>query len=97
MAFEVDVPVLGRATYTLTYRYAPGDTGLSWTTKEARGAIRDIRGEYLLNELSDTETKVTYRLAVEIDIPVPGFVQTEGPKRVIEKVRERIKRRVEMG
>ena len=48
VAFEVDVPVLGTAAYTLAYRYAPGDTGLSWTTSEARGAVRDIRGEYLL-------------------------------------------------
>src|SRR5918999_2779093 len=51
VAFEVDVPVLGKASYTLAYRYAPGDTGLSWVTKEARGAIRDIHGEYLLNEV----------------------------------------------
>ena len=78
VAFEVDVPVLGKAAYTL-------------------GAIRDIRGEYLLNELSDAETKVTYRLAVEIGILVPGFVRTEGAKRVIENALERLKRRVEMG
>lgn len=97
VAFEVDVPVLGKATYTLSYRYAPGDTGLSWVTREARGAIRDIRGEYLLNELSDSETKVTYRLAVEIGVLVPGFVRTEGAKRVIENALERLKRRVEMG
>src|SRR5215208_4601204 len=84
VAFEVDVPVLGKAAYTLSYRYAPGDTGLSWVTREARGAIRDIRGEYLLNELSESETKVTYRLGVEIGVLVPGFLRTEGAKRVIE-------------
>ena len=95
--WRVDVPVLGKATYTLSYRYAPGDTGLSWVTKEARGAIRDIRGEYLLNEVSGSETDVTYRLAVEIGILVPGFVRTEGAKRVIENALERLKRRVEMG
>jgi hypothetical protein len=97
VAFEVEVPVLGKAAYTLSYRYAPGDTGLSWITKEARGAIRDIRGEYLLNEISDSETKVTYRLAVEIGVLVPGFVRTEGARRVIENALERLKRRVEMG
>jgi len=97
VAFEVDVPVLGKASYTLAYVYAPGDAGLSWTTKEARGAIRDIRGEYLLNELSDAETKVTYRLAVELGVLVPGFLRTEGAKRVIENALERLKRRVEMG
>jgi hypothetical protein len=97
VAFEVDVPVLGKAAYTLAYQYAPGDTGLSWTTTEARGAIRDIRGEYLLDELSDSETKVTYRLGVEIGVLVPGFLRTEGAKRVIENALEKLKRRVEMG
>lgn len=97
VAFEVEVPVLGKAAYTLSYRYAPGDTGLSWVTKDARGAIRDIRGEYLLDELDGTTTKVTYRLAVEIGVLVPGFVRTEGAKRVIENALERLKRRVEMG
>jgi uncharacterized membrane protein len=95
--FEVDVPVLGTATYTLTYQYAPGDTGLSWTTKEARGAVRDIRGEYLLDDLPDGGTKVTYRLGVELGVLVPGFVRTEGAKRVIENALERLKRRVERG
>jgi hypothetical protein len=97
VAFEVDVPVLGRAGYTLAYRYAPGDSALSWTTTEARGAVRDIRGEYLLNELADGHTQVTYRLAVELGVLVPGFLRTEGAKRVIENALEKLKRRVEMG
>jgi uncharacterized membrane protein len=97
VGFEVDVPVLGRAAYTLAYQYAPGDTGLSWVTKEARGAIRDIRGEYLLDELADEGTKVTYRLGVELGVLVPGFLRTEGARRVIENALEKLKRRVEMG
>ncbi len=97
VAFEVDVPVLGKASYTLAYRYAPGDTGLSWTTSEARGAIRDIRGEYLLDERSETQTSVTYRLGVELGVLVPGFLRSEGAKRVIENALEKLKRRVEMG
>ncbi len=97
VAFEVVVPVLGKAAYTLSYQYAPGDTGVSWVTKEARGAIRDIRGEYLLDERSEGETKVTYRLGVELGVLVPGFLRTEGAKRVIENALEKLKRRVEMG
>jgi carbon monoxide dehydrogenase subunit G len=97
VAFEVDVPVLGKASYTLAYRYAPGDTGLSWVTTEARGAVRDIRGEYLLDEIDEATTKVTYRLAVELGVLVPGFLRTEGAKRVIENALEKLKKRVEMG
>ena len=70
------MPVLGKASYTLAYRYAPGDGGLSWMTTEARGAIRDIRGEYLLHEVDDATTKVTYRLAVELGVLVPGFLRS---------------------
>jgi len=96
VAFEVDVPVLGRASYTLAYRYAPGDAGVSWVTKEARGAVRNIRGEYLLNELDDRETEVTYRLSVELGVLLPGFVRTQGAKRLIENALEGLKRRVEL-
>ena len=97
VAFEVDVPILGRASYTLAYRYAPGDAGVSWVTKEARGAVSNISGEYLLNELGDRETEVTYRPSVELGVLLPGFVRTQGAKRVIENALEGLKRRVELG
>jgi hypothetical protein len=66
-------------------------------TKEARGAVSNIRGEYLLNELDDRETEVTYRLSVELGVLLPGFVRTQGAKRVIENALEGLKRRVELG
>ncbi len=97
VAFEVEVPVLGRAAYTLAYRYAPGDAGLSWVTTEARGSVTDITGEYLLTEVADRETKVVYRLSVELGVLLPGFVRTQGAKRVIDNALEGLKRRVELG
>jgi carbon monoxide dehydrogenase subunit G len=96
VAFEVDVPVLGRAEYTLAYRYAPGDAGMSWVSTEARGSVTNITGEYLLDE-TDGQTKVTYRLAVELGVLLPGFVRTQGAKRVIDNALEGLKRRVERG
>jgi hypothetical protein len=96
VAFEVEVPLFGRAAYVLSYRYAPGDAGLSWVTKEARGAVSNITGEYLLDEV-DGVTTVTYRLNVELGILIPGFVRTQGSKRVIENALERLKARVEGG
>jgi carbon monoxide dehydrogenase subunit G len=96
VAYEVEVPVLGSAAYTLRYAFAPGDTAISWVSTEAHGAVRDVRGEYLLDDLGEA-TQVTYRLAVELGALVPGFIRTEGAKRVIENALERLKRRVEMG
>jgi carbon monoxide dehydrogenase subunit G len=97
VAFEVDVPLLGRASYTLAYRYAPGDAGVSWVTRDARGAVSNIVGEYLLDDLGDGRTRVTYRLDVELGVLLPGFVRTQGAKRVMENALERLKRRVELG
>ena len=81
----------------MRYRYAAGDTAISWSSTEAHGAVREVQGEYLLDELDPDPTKVTYRLAVELGALVPGFIRTEGAKRVIENALERLKRRVEMG
>jgi carbon monoxide dehydrogenase subunit G len=97
VTFEVDVPMLGRAEYTLAYRYAPGDAGLSWVTTDARGSVSNIVGEYLLDELDGRRTKVTYRLSVELGVLLPGFVRTQGAKRVIDSALEGLKRRVELG
>ena len=58
---------------------------------------RTSRGEYLLTEIDDDETKVIYRLAVDLGILLPGFVRTQGEKRVIENALEGLKRRVELG
>jgi carbon monoxide dehydrogenase subunit G len=97
VAFEVDVPILGRANYTLAYRYAPADGGMSWVSTEARGAVSNITGEYLLSETDDDRTEVVYRLAVDLGILLPGFVRTQGEKRVIENALEGLRRRVELG
>jgi len=97
VAFQVDVPLLGKASYTLAYRYAPADAGLSWVTTEARGSVSNISGEYLLTEIDDRKTKVVYRLNVELGVLLPGFVRTQGAKRVIENALEGLKRRVELG
>jgi len=97
VAFEVDVPVLGRASYTLAYRYAPGDGGMSWVSTEAAGAVSNITGEYLLSETDQDETRVVYRLAVDLGVLLPGFVRTQGEKRVISNALEGLKRRVELG
>jgi hypothetical protein len=97
VAFEVDVPLLGKASYTLAYRYAPADGGMSWVSTEARGAVTYISGEYLLSEIEEVETKVIYRLSVDLGVLLPGFVRTQGEKRVIQNALDGLKRRVELG
>jgi carbon monoxide dehydrogenase subunit G len=82
------------AKYTLVYKYKAKDGGLSWTTKEASGAVKDIQGEYAL-EPSGEGTKVTYRLNLELGISLPGFLRKTAEKTVISTALDGLKSRVE--
>lgn len=82
------------ATYTLRYEYEAEDRGVRWTTLEASGAVKDVQGEYVLEPLNG-DTEVTYRLAVELGVPVPGFLKRQGDKRAIKVALDGLKKRVE--
>lgn len=95
VAFKVSMMGVS-AAYTLSYDYKPENAGVSWTTKEAEGAVKDIQGEYVLEPL-DGSTKVTYRVSVELGIPVMGFLKRQGEKMVIKNALNGLKKRVEEG
>ncbi|HJV03830.1 MAG TPA: SRPBCC family protein [Actinomycetota bacterium] len=80
------------AAYTLAYAYEPDR--VSWTTVEASGAVRDIRGEYELEPLNG-RTRVTYRLGVDLAVALPAFVKRRADRAAIRTALEGLKRRVE--
>jgi carbon monoxide dehydrogenase subunit G len=95
VAFEVSQMGVS-ARYTLVYAYKARHGGLSWTTKSASGAVKDIAGEYVL-EISGDHTKVTYRTAIETAIPMMGFVKRQAEKAIIGIALGGLKKRVERG
>jgi carbon monoxide dehydrogenase subunit G len=80
------------ASYTLAYEY--GADRVTWTTVEASGALRDLRGEYELEPL-DGDTRVTYRLEVDLAVSLPGFLKRRADRTAIRTALEGLKRRVE--
>jgi ribosome-associated toxin RatA of RatAB toxin-antitoxin module len=84
------------AAYTLEYEYEPGSGGVSWTTREAEGVLKDLEGSYVL-EGSDEGTHVTYTIRVELAVPVPGVLRRRAEKRIVQTALEGLKRRVEEG
>ncbi len=80
------------ASYTLAYEHR--EDGVSWTTVEASGALRDVRGEYVVEPL-DGDTRVTYRLAVDLAVSLPGFMMRRADRTAIRTALEGLKRRVE--
>jgi uncharacterized membrane protein len=93
--FEVSAPLVGEVRYTLSYDYLPDDGGMSWTTKEIQGSIRDIQGEYLLDELDQDETKVTYTMSLDLALKVPAFLRRQGEKQIVKTALDGLKKRVE--
>jgi ribosome-associated toxin RatA of RatAB toxin-antitoxin module len=93
VSFEVSQMGIG-AKYTLTYKYKANDGGVSWTTKSASGAVKDIRGEYVLEPSGDA-TEVTYRTTIVPAIPMVGFMKRQAEKMIIGTALGGLKKRVE--
>ena len=92
VAFRLRTP-LGDQAYTLAYRYQPRDAGVSWTYVE--GTLRDLAGAYTLEPATDGATRVTYRLEVDLGVPLPGLVRRQAAKQIVRSALDDLKRRVE--
>lgn len=84
-----------RSEYTLDYTYLPGTDGVTWVTTESKGAIKQMTGEYRLEAAGAGRTKVTYRMTMELGIPLPGFLKRQGEKKVVDVALKGLKKRVE--
>jgi ribosome-associated toxin RatA of RatAB toxin-antitoxin module len=95
--YGMKAPVIGDVKLTLSYRYKTGDGGVSWTSKDIEGGIKSIKGEYVLEELDEDETKVTYKTSVDVQMKVPGMIKKQGEKQIIKQALDGLKKRVEQG
>lgn len=85
---EFRTSALGRSThYTLSYDYAEAPAALSWTM--VKGDIqRSIEGAYRFQPTEDGGTRVRYDLAIELVVPLPGFVKRRAERRILNAIRE---------
>jgi uncharacterized membrane protein len=91
---EFRASALGRSThYTLTYDYTHAPDRLGW--KMLEGDIeRSIDGAFVFLQTADGGTEVRYDLAIDLVVPLPGFVKRRAEVRILNTVRE-LKVRVE--
>ena len=89
--FELDASPIKDA-YTLQYDWH-GDSSVHWTLAEGR-MLKAMDGSY---ELADRggSTEVTYRLAVDISIPMIGMLKRKAEKVIIDTALKGLKKRVE--
>ena len=79
--------------YTLAYTWN-GDQDVSWTLAEGK-MLRALDGEYALADRGDGSTEVTYRLALDVSIPLIGMIKRKGEKILIDAALKGLKHRVE--
>ena len=92
--FALDVPPI-KDEYTLAYQW-DGDASVTWTLAEGK-MLRSLDGAYVLRETGGGATEVTYRLALDLAIPLIGMLKRRGEKILIDTALKGLKKRVETG
>jgi uncharacterized membrane protein len=82
-----------KVDYTLDYRYDQ-PTRIEWDFVEGNG-INDADGHYLFDDLGDGRTRATYKLGLEVGIPLPGPVARRAHKSTLKASVEDLKREAE--
>jgi ribosome-associated toxin RatA of RatAB toxin-antitoxin module len=90
--FELDATPI-KDSYTLSYIW-DDDSSVTWTLVEGK-MMRGLDGSYELRDLGDGRTDATYRLAVEIAIPMIGMLKRKAEKVIIDSALKGLKKRVE--
>src|SRR5690349_2400987 len=90
--FALDAGVI-KDSYVLSYDW-DGDDGVRWDLAEPGSVITALSGGYLLAEAGEG-TKVTYDLAVDVRIPMPGMLKRRAEKTIIETALKGLRDRAE--
>ena len=85
---EFRTSALGRSThYTLEYDYTSAPRRLAWSM--IKGDIqRSIDGAFIFQPTGDGSTHVQYDLAIELVVPLPGFVKRRAERRILNAIKE---------
>jgi ribosome-associated toxin RatA of RatAB toxin-antitoxin module len=84
-------------TYVLEYDWDVADDGtgvVSWTLVSAQ-TLKAMNGSYTLDE-NGHGTSVTYRLSVDVKIPMLGMLKRKAEKVIIDTALKELKKRVEV-
>jgi polyketide cyclase/dehydrase/lipid transport protein len=82
-----------KVDYTLDYRYDEPER-IEWDFVEGNG-INDADGHYLFEDLGGDRTRATYKLGLEVGIPLPGPVARRAHKSTLKGSVEDLKREAE--
>ena len=90
--FRLDVAPI-KDEYTLAYDW-DGLDEVTWTLVSGK-MLSALDGAYVLRDLGDGRTEVTYRLALDLSVPLIGMLKRKGEKILIDAALKGLKKRVE--
>jgi len=91
------VTAMGRSTtYTLRYFYGADPLRLAWRLQQGDATSR-LDGEYSFTAVGDdpAATEVSYQLAVELAVPLPGFLKRRAESRIMHTALDELKAYIE--
>ncbi|SER91554.1 Polyketide cyclase / dehydrase and lipid transport [Pedococcus cremeus] len=94
--FTLDAGVI-KDTYVLDYEWDIRKNGtgvLSWQLIEGT-VLKAMNGSYTLTAAAKELTTVTYRLAVDVKVPMLGMLKRKAEKVIIDTALKELKKRVE--
>lgn len=90
------VAALGKTIgYDLDYEYAGAPTEFSWTLARS-DVLRTLEGSYRF-EPDGTATALTYRLTVDLKVPLPGFMKRTAAGLIVQNAVKGFKHHLESG
>jgi hypothetical protein len=91
---EYRAAAFGRSTrYVLQYDYSAAPAAFSWTLVEGE-MVRSIDGTYRF-DADDDGTRVSYDLAIDPSIPLPGFLKRRTAGMIVSTALKELKKEVE--
>lgn len=94
--FTLDAGAI-KDTYVLDYDWDVKTNGtgvVSWSLVQAN-VLKAMNGSYTLASSGKDQTTVTYRLAVDVKIPMLGMLKRKAEKVIVDTALKELKKRVE--
>lgn len=80
-------------TYTIKYQWR-ANRQVNWQLTQS-SVLRDLDGTYVVKDLGDGTSEVTYRLMVDLTIPIIGTIKRKAEKAIVDTALKGLKKRVE--
>ena len=83
------------ARYVLKYDYGEDPIRMGWVLEQG-DIVRRLDGEYVFEPDGEKGgTEVTYKLVVELAVPLPGFIKRRAESKIMTTALDELKRRCE--